>query len=57
MLVEYSTKHITEKNYNTFGINVTAKRFVEIDSLEQLKELLTREKDLSSYSVEVVICY
>ena len=39
-------QNISLKNYNTFGINVTAKRFVVIDSLEQLKELLAREKDL-----------
>ena len=45
-LIEYSTKHITKKISNTFGIDVNAKRFVVIDSFEQLKELLIKEKDL-----------
>ena len=39
-------QNISLKNYNTFGIDVTAKRFVVINSLAQLKELLIKEKDL-----------
>jgi UDP-N-acetylmuramate dehydrogenase len=41
--------HIQEnkslKNYNTFGIDVKAKQFIEITSLEDLKELLSFKKD------------
>ncbi|QXP62348.1 UDP-N-acetylmuramate dehydrogenase [Polaribacter sp. HaHaR_3_91] len=34
------------KNYNTFGISVNAKRFISIDSVYQLQQLLKVEKDL-----------
>jgi UDP-N-acetylmuramate dehydrogenase len=34
------------KNYNTFGISVNAKRFISIDSVYQLQQLLKIEKDL-----------
>jgi UDP-N-acetylmuramate dehydrogenase len=39
-------ENISLKNYNTFGIDVTAKRFVAIDSVYQLQQLLKIEKDL-----------
>nr|WP_298993679.1 UDP-N-acetylmuramate dehydrogenase [uncultured Polaribacter sp.] len=39
-------ENISLKNYNTFGIDVTAKRFICIDSVYQLKELLKVEKDI-----------
>jgi UDP-N-acetylmuramate dehydrogenase len=34
------------KNYNTFGIDVLAKRFVNISQTTELKEILKNEKDL-----------
>lgn len=37
---------ISLKNYNTFGIDVIAKRFVSVDSVYQLKQLLKTEKDI-----------
>ena len=37
-------QNISLKNYNTFGINVNAKRFIEINSTQELKQLLTKEK-------------
>jgi len=39
-------KNISLKNYNTFGIDVTANRFVEINSLFDLKKIIASEKDL-----------
>lgn len=39
-------ENISLKNYNTFGIEVTAKRFICIDSVYQLQELLKVEKDI-----------
>ena len=39
-------KNISLKNYNTFGIDVTAKSFISIDSVYQLQELLKVEKDI-----------
>ena len=39
-------ENISLKNYNTFGIDVTAKRFICIDSVYQLQELLKVEKDI-----------
>ncbi|WP_438976557.1 UDP-N-acetylmuramate dehydrogenase [Polaribacter sp.] len=39
-------ENISLKNYNTFGIDVTAKRFISIDSVYQLQELLKVEKDI-----------
>ena len=39
-------ENISLKNYNTFGINVNAKRFVSITSVYQLQQLLKTEKDL-----------
>ena len=38
--------NISLKNYNTFGIDVTAKRFITIDSVYQLQQLLKIEKDI-----------
>jgi len=38
-------QNISLKTYNTFGIDVNAKQFVDITSLDELKELLTTEKD------------
>ncbi|MEO9569830.1 MAG: UDP-N-acetylmuramate dehydrogenase [Polaribacter sp.] len=38
--------NISLKQYNTFGIDVTAKRFVSIDSVYQLQQLLKIEKDI-----------
>ncbi|MDB4297559.1 UDP-N-acetylmuramate dehydrogenase [Flavobacteriaceae bacterium] len=34
------------KNYNTFGINATAKNFISVSSLYELKEVLKTDKDL-----------
>lgn len=39
-------QNISLKKYNTFGIDVNAKRFVEINSTPELKEILTQEKDI-----------
>lgn len=39
-------ENISLKNYNTFGIDVTAKRFISIDSVYQLQQLLKIEKDI-----------
>ena len=39
-------ENISLKNYNTFGIEVTAKRFICIYSVYQLQELLKVEKDI-----------
>ncbi|CAM1353604.1 UDP-N-acetylmuramate dehydrogenase [Tenacibaculum insulae] len=39
-------ENISLKNYNTFGINVNAKRFVSITSVYQLQQLLKTEKDV-----------
>ena len=39
-------ENISLKNYNTFGIDVTAKRFVSVDSVYQLQQLLKTEKDI-----------
>ena len=39
-------ENISLKNYNTFGIDVKAKRFVSIHSVEELQSLLSEEKDL-----------
>ncbi|WP_298778142.1 UDP-N-acetylmuramate dehydrogenase [uncultured Polaribacter sp.] len=40
------SQNISLKNYNTFGINVTAKRFISIDSVYELQQLLKVEKDI-----------
>ena len=39
-------ENISLKNYNTFGIDVKAKRFVSIHSIVELQKLLSKEKDL-----------
>ncbi|PQJ78857.1 UDP-N-acetylmuramate dehydrogenase [Polaribacter porphyrae] len=39
-------ENISLKNYNTFGIDVTAKRFISINSVYQLQQLLKTEKDI-----------
>ncbi|MDB2384931.1 UDP-N-acetylmuramate dehydrogenase [Polaribacter sp.] len=39
-------QNISLKNYNTFGINVIAKRFVEVTSYYGLQEILKTEKDV-----------
>ncbi|MCG1035467.1 UDP-N-acetylmuramate dehydrogenase [Polaribacter sargassicola] len=39
-------KNISLKEYNTFGISVNAKRFISIDSVYQLQQLLKVEKDI-----------
>ena len=39
-------ENISLKEYNTFGINVNAKRFVSIDSFYSLQQLLKIEKDV-----------
>ncbi len=39
-------KNISLKNYNTFGIDVIADRFIEINSLADLKEIIASEKDI-----------
>ncbi len=39
-------ENISLKKYNTFGINVNAKRFISIDSLYDLQQVLKVEKDV-----------
>jgi len=39
-------QNISLENYNTFGIDVTAKRFISVDSVYQLQQLLKTEKDI-----------
>lgn len=39
-------QNISLKKYNSFGIDVTAKRFISIDSVYQLQQLLKVEKDI-----------
>ena len=39
-------QNISLKQYNTFGINVNAKRFVSVNTIEELKEVLHLEKDI-----------
>lgn len=39
-------ENISLKSYNTFGIDVNAKRFVTINSLKELKEILAIENDI-----------
>lgn len=39
-------ENISLKSYNTFGIDVNAKRFISIDSVYQLQQLLKIEKDV-----------
>ena len=39
-------QNISLKSYNTFGINVNAKRFVSIESYFDLQEILKTEKDI-----------
>ncbi|MDP3312121.1 UDP-N-acetylmuramate dehydrogenase [Lutibacter sp.] len=38
--------NISLKPYNTFGIDVLAERFIEVNSIKELKEVLAREKDI-----------
>jgi UDP-N-acetylmuramate dehydrogenase len=38
-------KNISLQPYNTFGIDVNAKQFIEITSLDDLKELISTQKD------------
>jgi len=38
--------NISLKNYNTFGVEATAKRFITIDSFYDLQQLIKKEKDL-----------
>jgi UDP-N-acetylmuramate dehydrogenase len=40
------SENISLKNYNTFGIDVNAKRFVSVDSFHKLQEVLKEEKDV-----------
>lgn len=39
-------QNISLKPYNTFGIHANAKRFVSVDSLKELKEIIAVEKDI-----------
>ena len=39
-------ENISLKHYNTFGIDVTAKRFISINSVYELQQLLKVEKDI-----------
>ncbi|MFK5957714.1 MAG: UDP-N-acetylmuramate dehydrogenase [Lutibacter sp.] len=39
-------QNISLKQYNTFGIHVNAKRFVSVNSLQELKKLVKEEKDI-----------
>jgi len=38
--------NISLKPYNTFGIDVTASRFISVDSLVELQKILKKEKDV-----------
>jgi UDP-N-acetylmuramate dehydrogenase len=38
-------KNISLKTYNTFGIDVLAKQFVEVSTLDELTEILTLYPD------------
>ena len=40
------SENISLKNYNTFGISVNAKRFISINLVEELQQLLFKEKEL-----------
>ena len=39
-------KNISLKNYNTFGIDVLAKRFVSVTSLKELETVISKEKNI-----------
>lgn len=39
-------QNISLKKYNTFGIDVNAKRFVEVNSTKELKNVITKETNL-----------
>jgi UDP-N-acetylmuramate dehydrogenase len=39
-------KNISLKNYNTFGIDVIAKRFISVTSVYELQQLLKIERDI-----------
>lgn len=39
-------RNISLKNYNTFGIDVNAKRFIEVTSVYKLQQLVKTEKDI-----------
>ncbi len=39
-------QNISLKKYNTFGINAIAKRFISVNSIEELKEVIASEKDI-----------
>ena len=39
-------QNISLKSYNTFGIDVTASRFVSVDNFIKLQKILTQEKDV-----------
>ncbi|HEY9220773.1 MAG TPA: UDP-N-acetylmuramate dehydrogenase [Lutibacter sp.] len=39
-------QNISLKSYNTFGIHANAKRFVSVNSVKELREIISSEKDL-----------
>lgn len=39
-------QNISLKSYNSFGINANAKRFVSVNSLKELKEIIASEKNI-----------
>jgi len=39
-------QNISLKPYNTFGIHANAKRFVTVNSIKELKEIINSDKDL-----------
>ena len=41
--------NISLKSYNTFGIDVIAKQFVSINSVDELKEVLTTQNHQSKF--------
>ena len=46
-MVKSTIQHnVSLKNYNTFGIDANAKRFVSVDSLYALQQILKEEKDV-----------
>lgn len=40
------SENISLKKYNTFGIDVIAKRFISVDSLEELRIVIKKEKNI-----------
>ena len=60
-------ENISLKPYNTFGIDVNANRFVSVNSLNELKDVIANEgndiknlienKDFHAINIYVALCY